>query len=206
VNSWFTSNSYFNRAQFQNAFAEIIPERKVYRLFLASAGQSTIDRFVDFDIRESTWWGPHRVSSLTPASAFIRADNDDVLVSMVGMSSGRMYQEQSTRTDDTATAIDFDVNTKRHDTDTPNVDKAFGEIRVNGVAQTTGRMTVTPSVGELEAPAASQPLQMNLTESSENIGRAGDGKALTLNFRQSTAGQDVVVTGYEVDFHELGER
>jgi hypothetical protein len=47
---------------------------------------------------------------------------------------------------------------------------------------------------------------MNLTESSENIGRAGDGKALTLNFRQSTAGQDVVVTGYEVDFHELGER
>lgn len=206
VRAWFTTDDYFNRAELDQAFAQIIPSRNVYRLFLCSAGSTTIDRFVDFDFKDRTWWGPHTISGLTPASAFLRFDSDDVMIPLVGMSSGRCYLEQSTRTDDTATAISMEVVTKQHDGGTPNIDKAFLDTTISTVAQTTGRMTVTPAVGELEAPAATQALQVDLTESSSAIGRLGVGKVAELTFTQATVGQDVKLTGYEIDYHELGAR
>lgn len=206
VRAWFTTDTYFNRSELARAFAQIIPSRNVYRLFLCSAGSTTIDRFVDFDFKDRTWWGPHTISDLTPSSAFLRFDSDDVMIPLVGMSSGRCYLEQTTRTDDTATAISLEVVTKQHDGGTPNIDKAFLDTTISTVAQTTGRMTVTPAVGELEAPAASQALQVDLTESSSAIGRLGVGKVAELTFTQATAGQDVTLIGYEIDYHELGAR
>jgi hypothetical protein len=206
VRSWFTTDSYFNRAEFDQAFGQILDGRKVYRLFLCSAGSTTIDRFVDYDIIDRTWWGPHTISGLTPASAFVRPTNDDVLVPSVGMSSGRLYHEQATRTDDTATAISMNIVTKQHDGGTPNIDKAFTRTRLHLVPQTGGRATVTPAVGELNAPAATSVLQADLTQDSQELGRLGVGRVAELTIAEATAGQDAPLTGYEIEFHELGRR
>jgi hypothetical protein len=77
---------------------------------------------------------------------------------------------------------------------------------VTGVPLSTGRLIITPSVGELDAAAASQTLRMDLSEGSAFAGRLGFGKHAKLNFRENTVGQDVQLTGYELDFHELGKR
>lgn len=209
VRKWFTTSDYFNLSEFGQAFAQIIPKRNVYRLFLCSAGSSTIDRFVDFDYKERTWWGPHTITGLTPSCALLRFDDDDVMIPLVGMSSGRFYAEQDTRTDDTATAISLDVIGKRHDAKTPNIDKCFGRMRISTVPQTGGRVTITPYVGEIDAPAASQVRQADLTLSSQEVGRLTDAngaKCVQLEFTEASVGRDTPITGYEIEFHELGRR
>jgi hypothetical protein len=207
VRSWFATDSYFNRAKFNIAFAHIIPERHVYRLFLCSAGSSTIDRFVDFDFAEGIWWGPHKTGAFTPACALTVADANDTPVAMVGSSDVFfLWKEQATRTDGTATAIDLSVDTKHHDCGTPMIDKFFGQMDVVMVPQTGGFMTVTPSAGELDAVAATQTLQADLRDAAQCLGRVGHGKMVTVNFRQATVGQDVELLGYELPFSEFGHR
>jgi len=205
VRNWFTSDTYFNRAKFSIAAAQIIPDRKVYRLFLCAAGSSTLDRFVDYDISNGSWWGPHTVSGLSPACTLTRPDADDVLIPTVGMSSGRLFHEQATRTDDTATAIDFDVTTKRHSGDTPDIDKLWGQLSILGVAQASGTLTITPSVGDVDI-IAGPPFTWDMTKAREQLRRLGTGKHARLNFRQNTVGVNAVLSGYECEWHELGQR
>lgn len=205
VRSWFATNSYFNRDEFDQAFAIIIPERSVYRLFLCSAGSTTIDRFVDFDLNERIWYGPHKTAAINPTCTLLRPTADDVLVPSVGSDSGYVLQEQITRTDHLS-AIDLDVDTKRHDGQTPEIDKTWGAPLISTVALSGGRMLVTPSAGELEAPAALQAQQIDLTMSAQSVGRIGKGKAVSLNFRENSVGQDVKILGYEIPFNELGKR
>lgn len=206
VRSWFVTDSYFNRAQFKNAFAHIIPSRKVYRLFLCSAGSNTVDRFVDFDMINRTWWGPHTISGLTPSAAFQLSDANDLIIPVVGMTTGRLHKEQTTRTDDTGTGIALDIITKRHDENTPMIDKYFGRVTMAGIAQSSGRLLVTPAVGEIDAVQKTQPLQFDLTKNAEDLGRLGTGKACQLELTEATPGQDVKLTGYEIDVSELGQR
>jgi hypothetical protein len=206
VRSWFATGDYFNQSKFNVAFGFVDPNTKRYKLFLCSAGSSTIDRWVEYDIIEKTWWGPHTTGAFTPSSTLVSPTAQDVQIPMVGSSSGYLWKEQAARTDDTATAIDFDVDTKRHDAGTPNIDKAWKDLTVTGVPLSTGRLIITPSVGELDAAAASQTLRMDLSEGSAFAGRLGFGKHAKLNFRENTVGQDVQLTGYELDFHELGKR
>lgn len=205
VRSWFQTSTYFNRAEFDNAFGMIIPERKVYRLFLASAGQATIDRFVDFDLVERIWFGPHITGAWTFVSAITRPDTDDVLVPSVGGSTGFIIQEQATRTDGAATAIDFDVTTKRHSGDTPDIDKVWLQPSFFGVVQAAGSLTITPSVGELNA-ATGTAQTFDLTLNRQRLARFGRGKHLQLRLRENTAGQDVTLTGYELPYFEAGRR
>ncbi len=212
VRSWFTTDSYFNRSYFVNAFAVLLPERHVYRLFLPSAGQTTIDRFVDFDFAEGVWYGPHKTGAFTLVSAFTRPTVNDVLVPSIGVAEQYVVQEQATRTDSsvTPTAIDLDVDSKRHDSNTPLIDKFFGQMDLFTIAQSGGFMTVTPSVGELNAPVKQQALQADLRDTAQCLGRVSDGKSgakmAQLNFRQNTIGQDVEILGYELPFSELGHR
>lgn len=206
VRSWFTTDDYFNRSQFSVAFGQVNPNTKRYKLFLCSAGSSTIDRWVEYDIIAKTWWGPHKTAAFTPSCSLILSTASDVLIPVTGSSSGYLFKEQATRTDSSATAIDLDVDTKYHDAGTPDVDKAWKDTRIMSVPQATGQLTVTPYVGEIDAAAATQVLQMDLRSGSQAIGRLGFGKHAKLNFRQNVAGQDVQITGYEIDFHELGRR
>jgi hypothetical protein len=206
VRSWFTTDSYFNRARFNVAVGQIDPTEKKYKLFLSAAGSTDLDRWVEFDIMDGTWWGPHKTGAFTPTSALIIPDTNENLTPVIASSNGFLWEEQATRTDDTATAVDFDVNTKRHDGQTPDIDKLWGLTSIMGPAQTTGQLTITPSVGELNAAASTRTLFWDMRLNRQMVGRPGTGKHLKLNFRENTVGQDVRITGYEVEFHELGRR
>ncbi len=125
---------------------------------------------------------------------------------MVGSASGYLYKDQATRTDSTATAIDFDVDTKRHDGGTPTIDKSWLDVTITGVPLATGRVLVTPSLGPLNAAVAGQSMRFDLSRDSHIIGKPGPGRECALNFREATPGQDVQITGYTMEFFELGRR
>ncbi len=205
VRSWFTTDTYFNRAKFPVAFAMIDPLRSRYMLFLCSAGSTTIDRWVEYDLEEKTWWGPHKTGAFTPSCALIVPDINDTLLPMIGASSGFLYQNQSTRTDDAGTAIDFDVDGKFHDGDSPDIQKFFGEMAIIDKVQSGGTLTITPFVGGLDATAGAAIVH-DMTLGRQRLRRLGTGRMLKLNFRQNDVGQDVELFGYEIPFHELGRR
>lgn len=207
VRSWFATNSYFNRAEFDHAFAMILPDRNVYRLFLCSAGSTTIDRFVDFDLTERIWFGPHKTSALTPSCALTRPDSDDVLVQMVGSSSGYLWQEQDTRSDGTFPIV-MDVDTKRYDARTPKIDKFWDMGAIITVPQTLkGNFVITPSVGEIDAdPNTLNAQPVDCRESVQSLARMGTGKFLKLNLYDDKKGHNVKIIGFEIPHHELGER
>ncbi len=206
VRNWFASDSYFNRGRYQYSFARIDPNRLKYQLFLCTVGSSTTNCWVEYDIKEGTWWGPHITGAFTPTSALICPDANDVQVPTIGSSSGFLWQDRDTRTDGASTAIDFNVDTLMFDVNTPDIDKYFGELSIVGKAQTAGTMTITPSVGYFNASAQSPAMTYDMTKGRQRLRRLGAGKAFALNFRHQTAAQNVELYGVECEYHELGRR
>ncbi len=188
-----------------NAFAQIDPVKNKYRLFLAPAGSSVISQWVEYDIVDKTWWGPHSSTALTPTSAVVVPDANDTLVSMVGSSSGFLWQSQETRTDNVSTAIHSSFTSKFHDANTPDIEKYFGELSMIGKVQPAGTMTITPRVGYLDAPDGT-PITYDMTQGRQRLPRIGTGKMAQLTFAHATAGQLVELYGYELPVHELGRR
>lgn len=205
VRSWFATDDFFNRDRFPYAFATIDPARPCYRLYLASAGSTTIDRWVEYDIGDGKWWGPHRTSLFTPTSAFSRTNTANRIVPVVGGATA-VYQQQETRTDGPSTAIELDVIGKRHDFGSADHDKYFGQISVHGAAQVSGTVSVITRTGDLNATSALTQ-SFTLTNTRQRLGRLGTGKHAQVELTQATAGVDVKLYGYEIDpVHILGRR
>ncbi len=205
VRSWFTTDSYFNRGQFMNAFAQIDPVKNKYRLFLAPAGSSVVSQWVEYDIVDKTWWGPHNTTAFTPTSAVVVSDANDTLVSMLGSSSGFLWQPQDTRTDNIETAISSSFTSKFHDAGTPDIDKFWGELSMVGKVQSAGILSITSKVGYLDAPSG-VAFSYDMTLGRQRLQRLGTGKMVQLSFAHATAGQQVELYGYELPVHELGRR
>lgn len=211
VRSWFTTNSYFNRDRFRYAFGGVDPIRGKYRLYLCSPESTTTDRWVEFDLKDRTWWGPHSTTEHTPTSMFMISNASNVEIPIVGSALGDLYQEQSTRTDGDATAIAFNVLSKRHDMQDPDQEKFFGHVTMFGKAQSAGRLGVISRVGELNDTATKPPRVKhhfyNMTQSREVLARAGSGKHLELELTHSTIGEEVELYAYEVvPVHGIGTR
>lgn len=205
VRSWFTTDDFFNRERFPYAFAEIDPARPCYRLFLASAGSTTIDRWVEYDMKAGTWWGPHSTALFSPKSAFYRTNSANRVIPVIGGTTA-VYQEQTTRTDGSATGIAFDAIGKRHDFGDPDVDKYFGQISLHGEAQASGTLSVVTRMGALDA-TTTLTQSFDMTKTRERLGRLGTGKHAQVELTNSTAGVDVELFGYEIDpVHVLGRR
>jgi len=205
--SWFATDTYFNRSRYQYAFGYIDPVRLKYKLFLSAAGSSSNDRWVEYDIQTGTWWGPHKTGAFTPVSGVVVADSSDRLVPMIGSTSGFLFKEQSTPTDDTATAIDFDVDTQFDSQGTPDDEKFWGRLSFLGKVQTAGALIITPFAGYLDA-IASLPFYFTMTTGRQIFGRiASRAKLFRMNLRHNTVAEDVELYGYEIeDIHELGNR
>lgn len=206
VHPWFTTDDYFNRALFSEAFAKWNPKYDVIDLHLAAAGSTSIDRWVSLDLRTGRWYGPHKTDAFTPTMATLGRDDDDLLVPIVGASSGHIYTgNRATRSDD-ATAIAFALSTKFHGANTPDIEKFWGELAVLSDKLSTGSVTVTPYFDDPDAPTAGTALTHALTSGRERLGRVGTGRLCQLRFTESNAGQSVLIYGYELPFHELGRR
>lgn len=205
VKSWFSTNSYFNRDMFQYAFAEFDPVRLKYKLFLAAAGSTSIDRWIDYDIQTGTWWGPHKTDAFSPTSAFNIIDSSDKILLSMGSSSYYIWKEQATPTDHIQTGISLDVTSRFFDGSLPEYEKYWGEMSVMGKVQSTGTMTFTPKTGYLDAVAQSS-ITYDMTTGRQRLARLGTGKLLQLRLQHSAAAEGVEIYGFEVPYSIIGHR
>lgn len=202
VRSWFATDSYFNRSRFQFSFAFIDPVRFKYILFLTSAGGTSEDRWVEYDLNEGTWWGPHKTDAFSPTAGFTTLNSSNIRVPMVGSASGYLYQTQETRTDGTATAIDLAVHGKYFDLGVPDETKYFGELTMFGKPQTTGTLTIQARVGNAPFDAntsVTNTQYYNLQKARQRLGRIGDGQYAQLEYHNSNVGEDVEIFGLEIN-------
>lgn len=209
VRSWFTTDDYFNRSRFQYAFGYVDLQRLKYRLHLAAAASSTEDRWIEYDITDGTWWGPHKTGAFTPTSGVLVSDSSDKMLPMIGTSGGYLAKEQSTATDsvDSTAGIDFDVITPFDPRGTALAEKYWGGLHVAGKVQTAGTLSIFAYVGDFAA-SAGLAMIYKMTLGMQKVCKAlGIGALLKLRFNHTTAGEPVELYGYEIDdVHELGQR
>jgi len=198
VDSWFNTDSYFNQDRFQYAFAAVDPVRTKYRICLAEAGSTEENTWVEYDIKDGTWWGPHKTNAFDPSSFVFVSLPSSKPVLTFGSVQGDVNTEQDTRTDGTATAIELDVIGKRHDGGLPDHDKYFGELSIVGKAQSAGTLTITCRTGELNQTTTTTK-SYSMTRNRQRISRIGTGKHTELEFTNSEVGQDVELYGYMID-------
>lgn len=205
VHPWFTTDTYFNRAMFDQGFMNWNPLLNALELHMAGVGSTAIDRWVSFDLQTRQWLGPHKTDAFTPTISGLMDDEDAVRIPVQGSSVGFIYTENDATVSDDGTAIDFDVTTKPHAMNTPDVEKYFGELSVISKIESAGTLTLTPTVGGLDA-AAGAAISHALTTGRERLRRQGTGRYWKLRMRQATNNQSVEVYGLELPYHELGRR
>jgi len=205
VHPWFTTDDYFNRALFVDAFAYWNPLYDVIHLHLAAAASTDLDRWVTYDLSRRLWLGPHKTGAFTPSIGGLMEDANSFSLPVLCSEQGFIYNQNYSTASDDGTAIEFDVQTKFHGMNTPDIHKYFAELAILTKIETTGSLTITPSVGDLNA-STSTAFTHNLTMGRERLGRLGLGRFVQLRFVQSTNNQGVEIYGYEIPFHELGRR
>lgn len=203
--SWFSTTSYFNQDMFPYAFAVFDPKRLKYRLYLAAAGSTSIDRWIEYDLSTKTWWGPHKTDAFSPTSSFLLTDAGDKMQAIAGSSSGYIWEDQDTARDGTSSGINFDVITRFFDGDMPNYEKVWGELVMMGKVQSAGTMSVTPKVGYTDA-TAQDVMTYDMTLGRQRMPRLGTGKLAQLRFQHSTQNEPVELYGMELPYTIVGVR
>ena len=201
VKAWFETDTYFNRAEFDNAVGSYDPALNMYVVNLATAGATALNRWIGYDITAGTWWGPHTTNEFTPTGAFYLRDADSIPFMAFGAADGKIYKFQSTKTDGSATAINFDILTNWMSGGTPNVRKTFLGPTIVSKIQSDGDLSIRARVGTLNAQEGATVLH-DMTLGQETLPRLGEGQFCQLRFLEQTAGQDVIIYGAEVDFFE----
>ena len=207
VRSWFANDDEFNRDMFPNAFAIFDPTRLKYRLYLASAGSSEIDRWIEYDLQAGTWWGPHKTDAFSPTCSFLLFDSADKVVPAVGSSEMYVWQPRAMTeaTDHLATGIDMNVLTKWHDGGYPDPEKHWGSPTILGKVQEAGRIAVTPSAGYTGA-SEQDPMYYTMSEGREVLDRIGRGQLARLKLTHNTSNEPVEIYGIELPYNIFGLR
>jgi hypothetical protein len=205
VQPWFTTDTYFNRAYFSTAFAKYNQLYDKLEIHLAAAGATTINRWVELDLRTGNWFGIHKTDAFTPTCAGAMDDANGFLTPVIGSSDGVMYRQNQPTAADDDTAIDMDVTTKFHSGGAPDMLHYWGDLSIMNKIESTGTLTVTPTVGDLDASAQSD-LEVDLTTDRTNLARLGYGRLCQLRFRNSELNQPVTIYGYEIPFFTVGKR
>ena len=207
VRSWFQSDSYFNRAMFSQAFSTFDPLTLSYRLFLASAGSITIDRWVEYNLKTGKFYGPHKTLAFMPSSAFLLRGADDQLYPIVGSREGFLSYDDVTRTDWGLTPVPMRVEMIGNDLDDPDVEKYFGQLSVFTEPEPAGGLTVTALTGDFDKEVVTSTMTHDLRLSRGRLNRVGNGKNAVLVFENNQIGQPVTIYGYEIEpVHVLGRR
>lgn len=211
VKPWFdnkATTATFNLARFENAFAKYNARTNSYELHLAADGSSVEDRWVSFNLTNRNWYGPHKTAALTPSHAAHSVDGDNLPLTIVGGTDGKVYlANSSTHTDGASSAIDFDCYGPKHHANAPDLMHTFLQLSVNSKIESDGDLTITPYItGRNGAEAAGSAITHDLTLGHELLRRIGDGRMVRLRLRENTAGQGVTIYGYEIPVFEVGRR
>lgn len=205
VQPWFTTDTYFNRAYFSSAFAKYNQLYDKVELHLANAGDTTINRWVEYDLKQREWFGIHKTDAFTPTCAGAMDDSNGFSTPVIGSSTGYLYRQNQTVAADDGTAIDMDITTKFHSGNAPDREHYWDQPSILNKIEAAGTLTVTATVGDLDASAqASQ--SVDLTNDRTVLPRLGYGRYCQLRFRNSTVNQPVTIYGYEIPFFEVGRR
>ena len=205
VHPWFTTDQYFNRSMFDNAFAYHNAKYDSIHLHLAAVGSSTLDRWVRYDLKQKEWFGPDLTSAFTPTCGGAMDDTNGFNSPVLGSSAGFMYRLNSTTASDDGTAIAMDIEPKFHNGNTPDIEKYWGQPTIITKIESAGTLSVVPKVGGLDATAQST-ISVNLTQGRARVRRLGGGRFCQLRFLNSENNQSATIYGYEIPFHELGRR
>lgn len=205
VRPWFTTDTYFNRSRFAQAFGGYNPVTNSYDLHLAAAGSNVEDRWISYSLDNKVWLGPHKTGAFTPTCRILGRDSNNTDTPYIGASDGKVYgMNSATRTDGTNTAIDFDLRTI-HSCNTPSIEKQFLQADVLAKVEAAGLLSITPTVGGLDASAQAAQT-VDLTLGRQRTQRLGRGRFLQLKWQQATNAQDVTLFGAEIPFFEIGRR
>lgn len=206
VKPWFSSDTYFNRAQFSNAFGAYDPRTHSYVLFLCATGSTTIDRWVSLDLLTGKWFGPHKTAAFTPAAASVVSDANGNPQMVLGASNGFLYATTvGNYSDGSSSAIDFEVKGRFHSGEKPDMMHTFLQPSIFTKLEVAGSLTITPYVGELSAAAGTAQTHA-MTSERQRMARLGAGRLCQLQFRENTAGQAAELYGYELPYIQLGRR
>jgi hypothetical protein len=206
VRPWFTTSTYFNRDEFQDSFAKFNPVRNQYELHLCPTGSTNQTSWVAYNLDTKTWLGPHITSLTNFISGTSSETHNGLPRTLVGGSDANVYvYSPTTYHDGTATAIAVDVETPFFSGDAPDIEHYWGEMSVLSKVQAAGTLTITPTVGRLNASAGTA-ISHTLTTGRQRLRRLGIGALLKLRLQHSTVDQGVTVYGIEVPFHEVGRR
>jgi hypothetical protein len=205
VHPWWTTDTYFNRAKFSDAIGWWNPLDDTYNLLLAGVGSSALNRWVSYDTRRKAWLGPHLTAAGTPTAAALLEDTNDLFMPTLGFSDGYLRKLNQPGFSDDGAAIDFDVTGKFHSGEDPDLTHFWGELSMLTKVESSGALTITPTVGRLDSTAGAA-ITHTLTTGRERLRRLGVGALCSLRFQQSTNAQGVTIYGYEIPFHELGRR
>jgi hypothetical protein len=206
VRAWFVSDTYFNKTMFWRAFAQLDPNGLKYRLFLASAGSTTIDRWIEYDILTDSWWGPHRTDAFNPTCAVLVAGTNQKPFYMVGSQEGHLSQESETKTDWGVAAIAMLAKTREDVGGRPDMETYYGDLSVFTEKQ-TGTLRVIPYLGDVGDTDATASMDADTSEGRVRLGRIGTGGSMQLLFSNAAIGEDIVLYGYTVDpVYSVGKR
>ena len=205
VKAWFETDTYFNRARFSQTTAMYDPTTHSYILQLSAAGSSSLDRWIQYHIPTKTWWGPHKTDAFTPTGSATLRDSNDISIPVWLGSDGKLYKPQSTKTDGSASAIDFDVTLNFLNADSPSIPKFWDQPQIVSKVQSSGILTVTPTLGGQDA-SASLGIPHDMGLGTERLPRLGIGELCKIRLRQTINAEDAVVYGLELPFFELGRR
>lgn len=205
VRSWFTTDNYFARGMFSNAFAVFDPIALTYRLFLCTPGQTQTNRWVEFNLRTNKWYGPHKTDAFTPSCGLTMRGANDQPYPMVGSLEGYVSQDVLARTDWGITPINLDVKMCAHVCSDPDTFKYFGDFSIFTEPQKAGTLQIAATVGELEETSVVS-MAHDLRISRERLDRLGEGTYAALRFQNAEVGQNVVIHGYSIPYHYTGKR
>lgn len=205
VQPWFTTDTYFNRAYFTSAFAKYNQLYDKIELHMANTGDTTINRWVEYDLKNGIWFGVHKTDAFTPVSGGSLDDSNGLSTPVIGGSNGFLYRQNQSASNDDGTAIDMDVTTKFHSSGTPDVEHFWGSPSILNKIESSGTLTVTATVGDLDASAQSGQ-SVDLTNDRTVLPRLGYGRFAQLRFQNSTLNIPVTIYGYEIPYFIVGQR
>ncbi len=209
VHPWFTTDTYFNRAMFESAFAYHNQKFDTIHLHLAAAGTSTLNRWVRLDLKQMKWFGPDK-TWFNPTAGGAMDDENSFNNPVLGASDGIIYQLNSTSASDDGEAIEFDVIGKFHSADSPDIEKYWGQpaIIIKGAA--AGTLDIIPKLVQqdqkIEDAVAQSTISIDYSKGRARPRRLGTGRLCQLRFVNAEVDQEIQIYGYEIPVHELGRR
>lgn len=212
VRGWFTTDTYFNRSRFPYAQGRYNPDTDSYELLLSAAGSNVNDRWVSYSRKTQRWYGPHKTNGFTPTCTGtgtslrgLISEMSSPSLTVFGATDGKIYKRDTTNLSDGSTAVPLSIALPPLSALEPDIEKVFLQPTIHTRAETSGTLTITPTVGSLE-DEADAARSHDLRLGRELMPRLGRGRYCQLTLSHSATTERPRIFGIEIPYIFLGRR